>query len=108
MKIINQLLGKTSEAYETLRFQIFFNWCCHYGRTPSRTQSLLANSNVSRWFNTEYHKLELKFLAEVDPCCTIEAIQAHYNEVTSYILHFYPRPEVMTIKKIKFDTQNYN
>lgn len=108
MKIINQLLGQTSDAYETMRFNVFFKWCCQYGCTPNRTQSLLANSSVNRWFNNEYHKLELRFLAEVDPNESIEAIKAHYKEITRYILHFFPRPEVMNIKKLKFDTQNYN
>lgn len=108
MRIIRKVLDKESSAYDTLRFDIFFKWCCLHGGTPSRTQNLLANSNVSRWFNNEYHKLELQFIAQVDPDQSAENIQVCYTEVTRQILHYYPRPEIVSTKKIKFYTQNYN
>ncbi len=52
----------TSAEYDDKLFQVFWSWCQKYGKTPSHTQQLLANSGVSKWWIVEYSKLEIQFI----------------------------------------------
>jgi hypothetical protein len=105
---IMDYLQWSSDEYDQRTFQTIWNWCQQYGEYPSIIQQLLANSNVNKWFLTEYEKCELQFLkvAEVIPNNT-EALRAHYKACTAQIMAIYPKPLIDSIARNREFSNTY-
>lgn len=90
----------SSDEYDQRLFQTIWNWCHIYGKYPSIIQQLLANSQVNKWFLTEYEKCELQFLkvAEVVPN-RVEPLRGHYKACTSHVMTIYSQPLIDNIKR---------
>lgn len=92
----------SSDEYDQRLFQTIWNWCHIYGKYPSIIQQLLANSQVNKWFLTEYEKCEFQFLkvAEVVPN-KVEPLRDHYKACTVQIMAIYPQPLIDSITRNK-------
>ncbi len=97
---IMDYLQWSSDDYDKRVFTAYWNWCQLYGQYPSVVQQLLANSQVNKWFITEYEKCELQFLkiTEVVPNKT-QTLEAHYKACTAQIMAVYPKPLIESIKR---------
>jgi hypothetical protein len=103
--IKNQILDYlqwSNDEYEQRLFKTIWNWCQHYGKSPSLTQQLLANAVINKWFINEYQKCELQFLkiVEVVPNNT-DALRNHYKSCTIQIMMIYPQTLIDEIKNNK-------
>jgi len=89
-----------SEEYDQRLFETIWNWCHIYGKYPSIIQQLLANSQVNKWFLTEYEKCEIQFLKVADVVPNrVEPLRAHYKACTAQIMAIYPQALIDDIKR---------
>lgn len=99
---IQDYLQWSTEDYEDRLILSIMKWCDHYGQYPSISQQLLANSEVNRWFMTEYHKCELQFLEIVNVVPLNPAqLATHYKACTAQMMARYPKPLLEKIKRNK-------
>lgn len=100
----HQLLGYTQQEYESLVFELFFTWSELYGKgSDSRTQFLLTNKPVSKWFVVEYKKLLKEFKKRLKPYLkegevSIVDRQKLWIDTTTRIYEIYPKILITEIK----------
>jgi hypothetical protein len=111
--IMIDYLQYTTQSYNELVFQTYWNWCSTHGQTPLHTQQLLACSAVNKWFMKEWYKIEAEFVNTLGSLPMKLDIMEHlFNSLKAQIFSTYPKAlieaikndniknEVATIKKI--------
>jgi hypothetical protein len=91
-KYIKEYLQLSEQEYEDKIFMYYWNWCYKYGGTESKTQELLANSAVNKWWLFEFQKLEKKFFESLEHLPkTTQALQNCYRANIVHIFTIYPK-----------------
>jgi hypothetical protein len=97
--IIIDYLQLTTEQYNEIVFQNYWNWCLKYGKTPAHTQQLLACSTVNKWWMNEYSKLEVQFINAIGVLPLRKDILEHtFYAFTVQIFANYPKPLIDAIR----------
>lgn len=110
-KAIIDYLQITTEEYNELIFQYYWNWCFKYASTPNITQQLLANALVNKWFMIELHKVELQFMKTAQNLPNKKhVLEPVFYGLLVQVFNIYPKPLIEGLKKnseYKTQIKNY-
>lgn len=98
---ITQLLKITPEVYDMVVFGNFMKWCNNFAKNDNEVQRLITSPALSKWWITEYHKLEQNFMEQALPyhnALTTQEMTKFYNEEMLQIHHFFSKPLVYCAK----------
>ena len=91
MKKIYEILGITQEAYNSLLFDKFFDWCGYKAHDQVDMQKLVANKRMYKFFMVQITGLEIDFREEAIPYLELNDSHAmttlwdrHMNTVFMY------------------------
>lgn len=117
-KPIYKIIGYTEKEYDHKMFQLMFLWAEIYSQgSLHKTQILLANAQINRWFLQEFAKLVKQFKQE------LKANEVHYKTTVKDRRHqflltvdkindIYPSALITRVKvkqtQVKKATFNYN
>lgn len=104
--IIMDYLQLTSHEYDEKIFQTYWNWCRHNGQTPYKTQMILSNASICKWWIVEFDKLLLQFIktAHLLPR-KIDLLNHHFYSLTIQIYELYPKPLINNVLRNLNDEQ---
>lgn len=96
-------LGLTIKDYETQYFERYSNWCESVVLTLLEYQKVLANSQVNKWYNTEFQKCEYEFLQIIKeyPSSNIESKKQCYDQCVVRMFSIFPKPLIDDAKKMQ-------
>ncbi len=98
-KKIITILGMTSEQYEDIIWETYWNWCKKYATSENNCQSLLANAAVNRWFMLQYAKFEKQFIELIEHFPKkVSDPRYHYQGLCSEIFCLHPKPIIESCK----------
>jgi len=97
-KIMDYLMI-SSEEYDEMILNTYWNWCDKWASSGSIFQSLVANASVNKWFLKQYALLEREFidLVEYFPKKLNDAKFNYQNSVVE-IFNIYPKPLINDCK----------
>ena len=98
---VKSLLQCTGHQYDMLVFLHFQLWCEMHATTNEDLQSLLANTAIEQWWQTEYAKLQRNFIAIATPYkgyCNKHDMERMYRIETIHIRNLYPKPLIHAVR----------
>jgi hypothetical protein len=89
----------SSEEYDEMILNTFWNWCDKWATSGSVFQGLVANSALNKWFLQQHSRLEKDFidLVEFFPNKFNNA-KFNYHSCTAEIFLLYPKPLINACK----------
>ena len=98
---IHEHLGLTEKGYYEQYFERYSNWCESVSLTLLEYQKILANSQVDKWYNTQFSKCENEFLQIIKeyPNSTIESKKQCYDQCVVRLFSIFPKPIIDEAKK---------
>jgi hypothetical protein len=109
---INQKLQMTASEYDDMVFKSYLRWCESVSLNAQELQKILANSSISRWYMTEYTKLEVEFMqltGSFEICETITKcdFKTCYKNCTIQMFNIRPMPLLQEAKKMEYKASNF-
>lgn len=109
-KQIHELLYMTPEVYEDDYTERYMRWCMNYAKNfETDLQKILANRSIANYYNTNFHKVQLKFIAAAMPIhgsVKYTVIRVLYGSITSEIFTNYPISLFEEARKLSIINQN--
>jgi hypothetical protein len=98
---IHEHLGLTFKEYDTQYFERYSNWCESVVLTLLEYQKVLANSQISKWYNREFEKCEQEFLTIINdyPNATTESKKQCYDRCAVRLFSIFPKVLIDEAKK---------
>ena len=97
-KVQDYLQWSTFE-YETFIFQFYWNWCSKNAMTEARTQQIIANSAINKWFMIELEKALTLFVQSAESLPSKKDIlERVFYGLLAEIHTKYPKPLMDEVK----------
>ena len=91
-------LQLSSQEYDELILQTYFNWCASKSTSDNQLQEMLANSGLNKWFLKQYTQMQNQFVNMIESSNVyMKDPNYHYNGCVAEIFNVYPNVILNTL-----------
>ncbi|MCH4824269.1 hypothetical protein ML462_13920 [Gramella lutea] len=110
-KLIQLMLEISADNYEKMIINHYHQWCLMHSHEENDCQKLLANPQLFNWWQTEYNRLQRKFIKRAYEFHTKAdklVLRKYHAEIVAQVKDFYCKPLLSKARKQEPITPQFN